>query len=53
MAPFWASEALNFDFDADSNPDPAFLPNADLDPDLVSKNKADPRIDKQPCFNVS
>jgi hypothetical protein len=42
MASFLASEALNFDFDA--NPDPAFHSNADLDPDLVSKDEADPRI---------
>ncbi len=40
MASFLAAEALNFDFDA--GPDPAYLPNADLDPDLVSKIKRIP-----------
>jgi hypothetical protein len=36
----WALKLMNFDFDADPNPDPAIHSNADPDP--VSKKHADP-----------
>ncbi len=44
MAPSWATQLLNFGFDADPNPDPDAAFHSDADPDLApaSQNDADP-----------